>query len=51
MILMVVMVMVVMATVVVVVILAFVDESFTGALTEVEVSVLVLGLLSHSNCC
>ena len=44
-------VMVFVATRVVVEILMFVDESLTSALVDVEVLVLVLGLLSNSNCC
>ena len=39
------------ATMVVVVIVMFVDESFTSALVDVEVLMLMLGLLSNSNCC
>ena len=48
---MVVVVIMVVATVVVLVILTFADESGCGALVDVEVCMVVLRLLTNSNCC
>ena len=42
---------VIVATMVVVEIVMFLDESLASALVDVEVLMLMLGLLSNSNCC